>query len=129
MVEEAVGMVGGSPRRYGLPAQCDKSPDRRRNLVPLGRSDRYDTAARVATTLFSLAPDAFGAALGTNFPDALAGGADAGLANIPLLLVTTSAPLPPATAAYLGTVKPTTGLLYGGTTAVDDTTLTALENA
>jgi hypothetical protein len=96
--------------------------------TPIAGVDRYDTAAKVATMLFSPTPATFGAALGTNFPDALAGGARSGLAKEPLLLVTTSAPLPPETASYLAAVNPTSGVLYGGTSAVDDTTLAALEN-
>jgi putative cell wall-binding protein len=97
--------------------------------TPIAGVDRYDTAAKVATTMFSPTPTTFGAALGTNFPDALSGGARSGLAGEPLLLVTTSAPLPAETAAYLSAAKPSSGVLYGGTSAVDDTTLAALENA
>jgi len=97
--------------------------------TPIVGVDRYDTAAKVATILFNPAPTTFGAALGTNFPDALAGGARSGFMGEPLLLVTTSAPLPSETAAYLSKVNPRSGVLYGGPGAVDDSTLTALETA
>jgi putative cell wall-binding protein len=97
--------------------------------TPIVGVDRYDTAAKVATLLFNPAPTTFGAALGTNFPDALAGGARSGFMGEPLLLVTTSAPLPSETADYLSKVNPRSGVLYGGPGAVDDSTLTALETA
>jgi hypothetical protein len=92
--------------------------------------DRYATAALVATTLFT-GPTTFGAALGTNYPDALAGAAHIGALGGPLLLVAGSGPLPSSTILYLNGAKATItgGFLYGGPAAVGDDVLTELNQA
>jgi hypothetical protein len=84
--------------------------------------DQYGTSAAVAARFF---PGAllYGAATGLAFPDALAGGvfmATGGRAG-PMLLVDPAAtpPVPPAVAAYLGTLAPgTPGDVFGGPLAV-----------
>ncbi len=91
---------------------------------------RYATAAQVAQQLFA-APSTFGAALGTNYPDALAGAAHIGALGGPMLLVAASGPLPAPTAGYLSGAKSTLtgGYLYGGTGAVGDDVLGDLNAA
>ncbi len=93
-------------------------------------ADRYATAAQVAQQMFA-SPSTFGAALGTNYPDALAGAAHVGALGGPLLLVAASGPLPAPTAGYLSGAKATLtgGYLYGGTAAVGDDVLGDLNTA
>jgi putative cell wall-binding protein len=82
--------------------------------------DRYDTATKVATAFFTK-PNTFGAALGTNFPDALAGGAQIGSLGGPLILVPAAAPLPSTVTTYLQATKPAFGgFVYGGLAAIGD---------
>jgi putative cell wall-binding protein len=83
-------------------------------------TDRYDTSAKVATTFFT---DVLvvGIASGTNFPDALSGGATMAEGPGPLLLTdpqTLSAP----TQQYLQNNQTTLGgaFLFGGPTAIAD---------
>lgn len=115
-----------SPKRYtvgGEAAAADPA------ATPIFGADRYATAAQVAEQLFG-APSTFGAALGTNYPDALAGAAHIGALGGPLLLVGASAPLPTPTAGYLSnTATLTGGYLYGGTAAVGDDVLGELDAA
>jgi putative cell wall-binding protein len=95
--------------------------------TPIVGSDRFQTSARVAANFFS-APTVIAAALGTNFPDALSGGAFIGAKGGPLVLVLPSAPLPPDIQAYLSANHTTiaSGFLYGGTGVVGEDVRTAL---
>ncbi|MGQ0616012.1 MAG: cell wall-binding repeat-containing protein [Acidimicrobiia bacterium] len=85
--------------------------------APLVGADRYQTAALVAATFFA-SPEVVGVATGTEFPDALAGGAHIAAKGGPLLL-SDPAGLPEPTSAYLGS-QPGVGLawLYGGVAAL-----------
>jgi hypothetical protein len=86
--------------------------------TPIVGSDRYATAVLVAQA-FIAAPNVVGAASGTNYPDALTGGANAGLQGGPLILVPASGPLPTSVDTYLKSIKVPLGvLLFGGTAAV-----------
>ena len=116
----------GSVTRYavgGAAAAADPS------ATPVVGLDRYATATRVAQRFFA-SPAVVGVASGTNYPDALAGGAHAARRGGPLLL-TSPAALSPPTAAYLQANKATiaAGWVYGGTVAVSDTTLAAIRQA
>jgi hypothetical protein len=93
-------------------------------------ADRYATAAAVAQQLF-VSPTTFGAAVGTNYPDALAGAAHIGALGGPLLLVAAGGTLPAATATYLANTSTslTGGFLYGGTATVGDDVLADLNTA
>jgi hypothetical protein len=92
--------------------------------------DLYETSAAVASRFFSDGTT-FGAATGTNFPDALSGGVFMGdLGNPgPMLLVQPSGPLPASISQYLISSLPTLtqGYLFGGPLAVGDDVLTELE--
>ncbi len=92
--------------------------------------DQYDTSAAVASTFFPSAT-AFGAATGTEFPDALSGGVFMGAPGTlgPMLLVEPSGPLPPAIASYLVSTAPALhqGTLFGGPLAVGNDVLSELE--
>jgi hypothetical protein len=89
----------------------------------------YDTSATVASTFFPSAT-VFGAATGTNFPDALSGGVFMGQPGTqgPMLLVEPSGPLPTSIDSYLtGTLSTLTqGYLFGGPLAVGNDVLTEL---
>jgi hypothetical protein len=100
------------------------------SAIALAGATRYATSQAVALAFF---PDAtrISVASGVTFPDALAGGVLAGTTNQPMLLVPPSGPLPEPTTAYLitrhGTVTQST--VYGGTSAISNTTVTAIGNA
>jgi putative cell wall-binding protein len=113
--------------RYAVGGQAAAADS---GATPIVGGDRYDTAARVASAIFS-GPTAFGAALGTNYPDALAGGSHIGAQGGPLLLVAATGPLPPQTQAYLSANKATitSGYLYGGSLAVGDDVLAELQGS
>jgi hypothetical protein len=90
--------------------------------------DLYGTSAAVASTFFPQA-SVFGAATGTNFPDALSGGVFMGTPSRlgPVLLVEPSLPLPAAIATYLdGDAALSSGYLFGGPLAVGDDVAAAL---
>ena len=94
--------------------------------------DLYDTSAAVAARFFPGAT-AFGAATGTNFPDALSGGVFMGAPGTvgPMLLVEPSGALPVAIADYLADTAASigAGYLFGGTLAVGDDVLLELAEA
>ena len=85
---------------------------------PVVGADRYETAVALARRLFT-SPAGVALASGRSFPDGLAGGADAGAAGVPLLLVDPQS-LPAAVANYLvaGSSTITTIVVYGGEAAV-----------
>ena len=86
-------------------------------VTRLAGSDRYGTAAAVATAAFGPGVPLVFIATGTTFPDALAGGAAAASRDVPLLL-TTAARLPAATAAALSVLDPAAIVVLGGTGVV-----------
>jgi hypothetical protein len=64
-------------------------------------------------------------ATGLNFPDALAGGAPAGWAGGPILLVTPDS-IPDPTGEALQSIRPTSIVALGGTTVVSDAVMVQL---
>jgi putative cell wall-binding protein len=62
------------------------------DAIPLAGSNRYETSLFVAEVFFA-GPSTSGLAIGTNWPDALAGGAFLGSVNGPLLLTPTTGAL------------------------------------
>jgi putative cell wall-binding protein len=89
-------------------------------------ADRYATAASVAGTFFvgptGVGPLTAGLATGTNFPDALSGGAFMGLVGGPMLL-TQSTALNANAGAFLGRHRTTIdfAFIFGGAGAVSNT--------
>ncbi|MGN6600611.1 MAG: cell wall-binding repeat-containing protein [Actinomycetes bacterium] len=79
-------------------------------------ADRYATAVGIATKQSETAPTAIFLADGTDFPDGLAAGVPAGLANARVLL-TNHDKLPAATAAYLDKYPQATVIAVGGPAA------------
>ena len=95
----------------------------------IGR-DRYETAADLAS-VFGNMHQTVGLATGNTWPDALAGGAIAAAHNAPLLLSNGSA-FPVNELAGISTLPyeaPDEILVFGGTKAVPDAAVTALEKA
>ncbi len=82
-------------------------------------ADRFATAAAVSAATFDAGVDEVFVATGMDFPDALAGGAAAGLLDIPILLVTRDA-VPAATARELSRLRPGAITVLGGPAAVSD---------
>ena len=83
-------------------------------------ADRYDTSQMVASRFFT-SPTTFGLASGTDFPDALSGGAGVARSGAPILL-TAPAGLPTVIRRYLGTNATSIlgGVLFGGDAAVSE---------
>ena len=88
-------------------------------------SDRYATAAAVSAGSFAPGVPVAYVAIGTNFPDALAGSAAAGFKGGPTLLVSPTG-IPAATAAELQRLKPQQIVVLGGTSVVSESTRAAL---
>jgi len=99
--------------------------------TPVYGSDLYGTSAAVASTFFASATS-FGAATGTNFPDALSGGVFMGTRATPgpVLLVQPSGALPASIASYLSDAESTLtqGYLFGGPLAVGNDVLSELQS-
>jgi len=91
------------------------------SLSRLAGADRFATAQVVATTAMTSAATAI-IATGFNYPDALsasfAAGAGSPSANVPILLVNSSDPVPPATLGALSSLDVKNVVIVGGTDAV-----------
>ena len=87
-------------------------------------SDRYATAADLAASFGTGTPTAY-VALGTNFPDAMAGSAAAGFTGGPILLVQTDT-VPAATSTELAALAPDDLFVLGGTGVISDTVVNAI---
>ena len=94
--------------------------------TPIVGADRYQTAVMVAQRFFS-GVTSVGTASGTNFPDALAGGAAIAELGGPMLLTDPSS-VSSALAGYLTANRQTIQrmLVFGGSGAVSDGVLTAI---
>jgi len=99
-------------------------------VVRMSGADRYATAAKVATDCIDRGWgdwSSIGIATGTNFPDALSGGAALGTRGGPLLLTTPSSLSAPAHTAIDANATPgTMALVLGGTAAVNESVLTTI---
>ncbi len=86
---------------------------------PLVGADRYATSIVVANQLFA-SPSIVAIASGVAFPDALSGGALAGIDGAPMLLVPSNVPLPASMRSYFDRYSNTvlSAWLFGGTAAV-----------
>ncbi|MCU1487744.1 MAG: hypothetical protein JWN67_4490 [Actinomycetia bacterium] len=95
-------------------------------VVPerIAGDNRYDTAAQVAARFPTGGRTAY-AASGVDFPDALAAGAAAAGAGVPLLLVGPTG-APPAATAALTRLQPAELRVLGGASAVGDDALAQL---
>ncbi len=80
-------------------------------------SNRFETASLISRSHFEPEPATAYVAVGSNFPDALAGGAAAAIRDSPVLL-TDSKSLPAATAFELSRLRPREIVILGGTGVV-----------
>ncbi|MCV0403479.1 MAG: cell wall-binding repeat-containing protein [Chloroflexi bacterium] len=85
----------------------------------LAGSDRYATAAAISRASFTPGVPVAYVATGTNYPDALAGGAAAARDGAPVLL-TQQGSLPSATATELARLKPGRIVVLGGPSVVSE---------
>jgi putative cell wall-binding protein len=97
------------------------------NVDRIAGSDRYETAALVSRSHFAPGVPAVYVAVGSNFPDALAGGAAAAVRNAPVLL-TEPGVLPAATALELARLEPHVIVILGGTSVVSSEIETRLSS-
>lgn len=99
--------------------------------VPLsarfGGVDRFDTAALLSRSSFQPGVETAFITVGTNFPDALAGGPAAALAGAPILLTQTNQ-LPRVVAAELARLQPQKIIVLGGEPSVSATVFAQLAN-
>ncbi len=97
--------------------------------TPLSGADRYGTAAAVAAALFTT-PNNVGVASGTQFPDALSGGAFQGHFGGPIVL-TDPGTLPAPTSTYLTGANTTivTTSIFGGTAALSTAVQASISTA
>jgi len=98
-------------------------------VTRIGGADRYETAALIAEEIVSRtsATSAF-FARGDNFADALAAGPYAFSGGLPILLVRTGS-VPAVTAEAIDDLSLAQGIVVGGTGAVSNETLGALDTA
>ena len=89
------------------------------SVVRWAGADRFATAARISSNTFAPGVPVTYLATASTFPDALSGGAVAGRAGGPILLVDGGA-LPDATAAELARLRPARIVILGGTGVISD---------
>lgn len=114
-VSISAGMASQIQTAAGLPSN---------KVSRVSGSDRYATAAALAASFGSGTPTAY-VALGTNFPDAMAGSAAAGFTGGPILLVQTDT-VPAATSTELADLAPDELFVLGGTDVISDTVVNAI---
>lgn len=95
-------------------------------VTRLGGANRYETAALVSQASFGPRVSVAYVALGTDFPDGLGGGAAAGSAGAPVLLVETDS-VPQATSDELQRLAPDLIVVLGGPGAIDASVEIALQ--
>ncbi len=86
-------------------------------------ASRFDTAAVISAHTFAPGVEVAYLAYAFNFPDALAGAAAAGTVKGPVLLVSQSGAINPATAAELTRLQPGRIVALGGVSVVSDAVL------
>ena len=89
--------------------------------------DRYATAVAMSTRAFGPGVPRVYVAVGTNFPDALAGGSAAGINGSPMLLVQTNS-VPTVVADEILRLAPDDIVVLGGIAVIADTVEQALED-
>lgn len=122
---QQIVVVGGldvisSPVRSKLDGLTDGTATR------IAGTSRYDTAAALSAHTFPGGANIAYLATGTAFPDALAGGAAAGIQDAPMLL-TQRGHLSSATRAELERLDPDRIMLLGGTGAISEAVAAQLE--
>ena len=118
-----VGLLGLAAGLMSVPSAAQvapvEPPDTVHTIVRYSGADRYATAARISEKLSPLNPRVAFVATGESFPDALAAGPAAAVAQGPLLL-TRGSSLADATRVELDRLDPQNIVVVGGPTAVSD---------
>ncbi len=96
------------------------------SVVRYGGADRFATAAAVSAATYPAGADAVFVATGSDFPDAVAAGSPAALADAPILLVLKDV-VPSATKSELSRLKPTTIFVVGGEAVVSASVASQLD--
>ncbi len=109
---DEIVLLGGTDR---IPQAVEDSLAQIAPVRRIGGADRFDTAARIATSEFESTTVAY-VATGGNFPDALTGGPAAARDGAPVLLVGSEVPQP--TADALRSLGPDRIVILGGDQAV-----------
>lgn len=129
-VDEVLIAGGTGAVSAAVAAQLDALNAGATDVVRMSGADRYETAARVASDCIDRGWgdwSTIGIATGTNFPDALSGGAALGTRGGSLLLTTPTALSAPAAAAIDTNATPgTMALVLGGTSAVNESVITTI---
>jgi putative cell wall-binding protein len=97
------------------------------SVVRLAGADRYATAAAISAATYAPGASVAYVAVGTDFPDALAGAAAAGRAGGPVLLVEPDS-VPPVVAAELARLAPSRIVVLGASGAVSSRVESALRS-
>jgi len=117
-------VIGGSA------AVSDEVFDQLNAIAPATRiagSNRYRTAIAISQHAFPGGAGVVYLAVGTNFPDALAGAAEAAYSGSPVLL-TPTAELPSEVAAEIQRLDPDTVIILGGTGVISSAVESALND-
>ncbi len=96
------------------------------SVVRWAGGNRFETAARISANSFGRGVPVAYVATSRKFPDALSGGAVAGRAGGPILLVEPTS-IPSATASELSRLAPARIVVLGGTTVISDGVKAALD--
>jgi putative cell wall-binding protein len=102
-----------------IPATADSAPLAETGTTRIQGADRYATAVAVSASTFSEPQDVVFVASGENYPDALATGPAAALADAPILLVKQGT-VPDAVVTELERLKPAHLVVIGGTGAISE---------
>jgi putative cell wall-binding protein len=124
--QRIVVLGGGSVVSDGVLQQLGQYATTAAGVSRLSGPDRFATAAEVSKATFPPGVRVAYVATGTAFPDALTGGAAASRNQGPVLLVQRDA-IPAATVAELQRLAPKRIVVLGGTAAVSDAVLAALQ--
>jgi putative cell wall-binding protein len=120
----AVGAVCSSPTIMSALSSAGVTAANTKQIVG---ADRYATAAGVANTLFSNNwGGGVSAAIGSDFADALTGGALSAQAGYPMLLLAPGTGLNAAEQAYVRASQPQTVYVYGGTGVVTNVMISSI---
>ena len=97
----------------------------RPDIARIAGLDRYATAAAMSATVYPPMTQFAFVAVGTNFPDALAGGALAAAVGAPMLL-TRGTDVPAATLQELSRLEPETIIVLGGPSVISEAVIATL---
>ncbi len=120
-------VVLGGPAAISEATRVELAGHTAGTVTRLSGTNRVNTAVAVSEAHFADGePDTVYLATGTNFPDALAGSAVAGLRGAPILLLPAGDTVPSAVAAELERLDPAQVVMLGGGAVISDAQLNAV---